>query len=115
MIERLERRARKAGLDKQIQTRLCSQQSLGLDDLKEAVDFALVFAVVHEVPSVEKLFGELHEALKPSGKLLVAEPKGHVNEERFTSEIAAARGCGFVVIETLSIRRCHAALLSKGA
>jgi len=113
MIQALDRRAWKAGLDKQIRTRLCSQHSLGLGDLKDAVDFALAFAVVHEVPSAERLFGELHAALKPSAKLLVAEPKGRVSEDQFLAEISAAKQCGFEVVEKPAIRRCRAALMAK--
>jgi FkbM family methyltransferase len=113
MIQALERRARKAGLDKQVQARLCSQHFVGVGDLKDAVDFTLAFAVVHEVPSAASLFAELNAAMKPSAKLLVAEPKGRVTGEQFSAEIAAAEQCGFVVVGKPVIRRCRAALMAK--
>ena len=113
MIQALERRARKAGLDKQIQARLCSQHFLGLGDLNDAVDFALAFAVVHEVPIAIRLFNELNAAMKLSAKLLVAEPKGRVTEDQFVASISAAEQCGFVVVGKPIIRRCRAALMAK--
>ncbi len=50
MLRGLERRARRKGLLEQIETRECGRDSLGLDDLRQAVDFVLALAVVHEVP-----------------------------------------------------------------
>ncbi|MBE0427740.1 MAG: class I SAM-dependent methyltransferase [Nitrospirae bacterium] len=69
MIRSLQKRAKKAGLTDRIETRICNQNSLGLDDLNEKVDFALAFAVVHEVPNVTQFFSEIHKTLKPSGML----------------------------------------------
>ena len=49
MIRSLRKRAARAGLADRIEMRVCSKQSLGTGDLAGAVDFALAFAVVHEV------------------------------------------------------------------
>jgi len=49
MLARLKRRAAKAGLLARLDIRVAKPDSLGIDDASVA-DFALAFAVVHEVP-----------------------------------------------------------------
>ena len=49
MLHVLKRRAEAAGLAERIVARSCTSASLSLDDLGEQIDFAFVFAVVHEV------------------------------------------------------------------
>ncbi len=114
MLERLARRAEKAGLRERIQTRLCRQDSLGLDDLAGTVDFGLAFAVAHEVPDPSRLFREMYDVLRPDGRLLVAEPKGHVSQGDFAATVAMAEQAGFAVCDGPQIRHSRAALLGKG-
>jgi SAM-dependent methyltransferase len=85
-----------------------------LDDLKGTVDFVLAFAMVHEMPSAEAFFLEAAAALKPGGLLLLAEPAGHVDAEKFQKELDAARAAGLEVVERPAIRRSLAAVLRKG-
>ena len=113
MIKSLEKRAQKAGLSGRIQTIICNGDSLGLDDFKEQIDFALASAVVHEVPDSAGFFSEINEAMKPAGKLLVAEPKGHVSETDFERVVSAAEQNGFAAAERLEIKRSRAVLLQK--
>ncbi len=113
MLAGLERRARRAGLNDCIKTRLAEPGSMGLDDLKGAVDFVLAFAVVHEMPSAERFFAEAAAALKPGALLFFAEPAGHVKLEHFEKEIHAAQGAGLSVVNRPSVRRSHAAILQK--
>ncbi len=112
MIRALEKRARKAGLGDRVETRVCREDCLGLDDLAGQVDFALAFAVVHEVPDASGLFAEIRRVLKPSGRLLVAEPKRRVSEETFEASVAVAESSGFTAAEQPRIRRSHAVLLA---
>ena len=113
MLENLRRRALKAGLLARIETRMALPNSMGIGDLKDAVDFILVFAVLHEMPSEEAFFSEAVVALKPGGLLLLAEPAGHVNPAKFRHELEAAQAAGFEVVERPSIRRSIAAVLRK--
>jgi len=113
MIKALHKRAKNAGLVDIIETRVCNQNSLGIDDLTGEIDFALAFAVVHEVPDVNKFFAEIHEVLKPTGTLLVAEPKGHISKKDFETTIASAQHNGFKSISNPQIWRSHAILLQK--
>ncbi len=114
MLRALERRARRAGLSDRIETRGCTADSLGLADLAGRVDFALVFAVAHEVPDVARLMAELAAVLSPQGRALLAEPSGHVSAEDFAASIAAAEAAGFTVESQPAIARSRAVLLAAG-
>ena len=113
MIKKLQKRARKAGLLNRIETRICQHESFNLDNLKEEIDFALAFAVVHEVPDAATLFSAINETLKSGGKLLVAEPDGHVSEQDFETTISVAEQNGFKVIDRPRVGRSRAVLLWK--
>ena len=113
MIEALEKRGQKTGLLPRIKTHLCNEHSLGLDDLDEKIDFALAFAVVHEVPDANNFFSEVYTAIKPGGKVLMAEPKGRVLENDFTISVTIAKRNGFKVIGKPKIGRSYSVLLEK--
>ena len=113
MITSLEKRARKAGLIERIKTRLCTYNSLGLDDLKEKIDFAFASAVVHEIPDVSNFFSETYETIKPAGRFLVIEPKGHVSEKDFKISVSIAEQNGFKVIDSPQKGRSRVVLLQK--
>jgi len=113
MIKSLEKRAQKAGLADRIETRICHHNSLGLDGLKEKIDFALASAVVHEVPDAHTFFSQIYEMIKPAGTFLVVEPKGHVSEKAFEITISIAEQNGFNVIDSPKIGRSRTVLLGK--
>lgn len=113
MLKALERRAEKAGLEQRIQTRQARPESLGIDDLKGSVDFVLAAAVVHEMPSAETFFCEAAAAMRSGGRLLLAEPAGHVSEAKFSEELEFARHAGLGVQDRPTVKRCLAALLVK--
>jgi ubiquinone/menaquinone biosynthesis C-methylase UbiE len=113
MIAALKRRAGKFNVAERVDARVTSAQSLGVDDLAGRVDFALAFAMVHELPSASRFFQDVSRALKPNALLLLAEPRGHVNDADFAGELAAAAGAGLEVKARPEIRRSHAAVLTK--
>lgn len=113
MLASLKRRAAREGLLSRIEARLCSAESLALDDLAAQVDFALAFALVHEVPDPKALFAQVYRALKPGGTLLFSEPTGHVTREGFDGSVFLARSVGFSVTEEPKIRRSHSAVMVK--
>jgi SAM-dependent methyltransferase len=97
-VEGLKRRARRARLGDRIDARQASRFSLGIDDLAGTIDFALSFAVAHEVADPEHFFGEIVHALAPEALLLLVEPDGHVAIEYFQALTAAAVGCGLTIV-----------------
>ena len=111
MIKGLVARAKKAGLTGRIDVRICDQSSLGVSDLAGKIDFALAFALVHEVPDKERLFAEIYNTMKPAGNLLMAEPRGHVSKPDFERTVSLAQSAGFEVIGYLEIWRSRAVLL----
>lgn len=113
MLENLVRRAKKAGLENIIDPRLISDNSNNFSSLEQQADFALLFAVAHEVPDREKLFGTLASMMKPKGKLLFAEPKGHVSPEDFGESVFFAEKAGFKKSQTLQDPRSLSILLEK--
>ena len=113
MIRKLEKRAAKAGLSDRIKTIINNNESFGLNDFKEKVDFALAIGVVHEVPDSARFFSEINEALKSAGRLLVAEPSGRVSETDFERTVAVAKHNGFEVTDRPQIKRGRTVLLQK--
>jgi ubiquinone/menaquinone biosynthesis C-methylase UbiE len=113
MIKALEKRAEKAGLGNRIQTQICNQHSLQLQNLKEEMDMVLAFAMVHEVPDQDRLFREIYQVLKTGGCLLMVEPKGHVNQNSFQDSLHLAEQTGFHLIEVPHVGKSHAVLFQK--
>ncbi len=113
MILGLRRRMAKAGLLDRVDARLVGAGSLGVKDLAGRVDFALAFAVVHELPDAASFFIEVAEALKSGARLLLAEPTGHVKSAEFETELQQAARAGLETLEGPAIRRSRTALLKK--
>jgi ubiquinone/menaquinone biosynthesis C-methylase UbiE len=113
MLDGLERRARRAGLRHRIELRLVGPDGLRTEDLAGRVDFALAFAMVHEVDDPALLFLQVAAALKRGGRLLFCEPAGHVPSAAFAASLDRARAAGFTVQEAPAVRGSHAALLKK--
>ena len=113
MIRSLEKRAQKAGLSGRIQTIICNEGSLCLDDFKGKIDFALAIGVEHEIQGSSKFFSEVNEAMKPAGRLLVAAPKWFVSETDFERTVSVAEQNGFKAVDTPQIKRGRTVLLQK--
>jgi ubiquinone/menaquinone biosynthesis C-methylase UbiE len=115
MIQGLMKRARKAGLERRIEARVCAADSLKIEDLAGKVDFAMVFAVIHEVPDKERLLSEISGAMKQGGELLIADPKAHESAKNFDETIAMTEAAGFQVLDHPAIRRSYTVLARKSA
>ena len=95
MLSVLRRRAEKAGLLNRIELRLVESDGLDVKDLTGMVDLVAALHMVHEVPDQALFFTEVREALKPDGKLLIIEPKGHVSQTQFEQTVITAEKVGF--------------------
>lgn len=113
MLSLLQKRAARAGLDEWISTRHTGAAGLGLPDLREQADFILCFWMLHEVKGQPEFLAQVAQALKPSGKMLIAEPKGHVSLVDFEQALAAAARAGLEVMTRPGIALSRAALLKK--
>jgi ubiquinone/menaquinone biosynthesis C-methylase UbiE len=112
MLAALRRRAERAGLGSRIETRQASESSLGIDDLAGKVDLVLAFAVVHELPDIERFFQEARRALAAGGRVLVAEPAGHVSAAEFDATLAVAGRAGLRRQPGPAIWRSRTAILT---
>jgi SAM-dependent methyltransferase len=113
MLEELRRRARKQGVLARVDIRKATASGSELRDLEGRVDFALAFAVVHELPDQARFFADVHAALKPGGKVLVAEPRGHVKDREFAATLEIAARAGFRVDGEPAVPRSRSAVLVK--
>jgi ubiquinone/menaquinone biosynthesis C-methylase UbiE len=111
MLAMLRRRAEKAGVADRIVLHQCEKDRLGLET---EIDFALLFAMLHEVPDQDRMLGEIFHLLKPGGKLLLAEPPLHVTKKAFAREAAVAEEVGFRIADRPRVRWASAVLLGKG-
>ncbi len=110
MLDALRRRAEKAGVADRIESHKCEPDRLAVN---VQADFALAFAMVHEVPDQGRLLGEIHACLKPGGKLLFTEPPLHVSGEAFQQSVATAERVGFREVEKPRIPWCRSVAFAK--
>jgi ubiquinone/menaquinone biosynthesis C-methylase UbiE len=108
MLDALRRRVQKQGLEGRIVLHLCEPDSIGI---REPVDFALAFWMVHEVPNRNKFFHEIKLLLKPEGSLLLAEPTIHVTRSMFEQTLKTAEEVGFAITEVPRIFMSRTAVL----
>ena len=81
----------------------------------KASGYLVADPIRHEVDDPERLFGELHDVLKPGGRVLLAEPALHVSEAAFERSAAHARAAGFSECGRPAVSCCRAAVFAKGA
>jgi hypothetical protein len=55
--------------------------------------------MVHETPSPSLFFKEVADMLKAGGRMLVVEPRFHVNKSMFAETVEAGQNAGLTVIE----------------
>jgi ubiquinone/menaquinone biosynthesis C-methylase UbiE len=95
MIDGLAKRARRAGMADRVHPVICTTDSLGLDRWAGRADLAVVVHMLHEVPDPERLLADLFSALRPGGRLVILEPKGHVSASAFAESVRRAEVLGF--------------------
>jgi 2-polyprenyl-3-methyl-5-hydroxy-6-metoxy-1,4-benzoquinol methylase len=112
-IRNLEMRATKAGLSDRMDMRVCSDNSLAIDDLGGQLDFALAFYVVHHAADVPMLMTQINEALKPKGTFLIVEPGHHATADECKATETTSRQSGFSLVDHPKVTRDWAALFEK--
>jgi ubiquinone/menaquinone biosynthesis C-methylase UbiE len=114
MLTALQKRAIKAGLAERISMVLADSNSLRIEAFAGKVDFALAFAVAHEVPDQVRLFEQIARSLKPGAVLFFSEPTGHVTPEEFRTSVDLARSRGLEEVNAVQVKRSLTVLLRKG-
>jgi len=113
MVDRLRRRASKAGLLDRIDLRLGQTNRLGVDDLEGTVDLVVAIFVIHEMLDGDAFYSQVHRVLRSGGRLIVAEPRFHVSKDQFERSVVAAEQRGFAREEKAPFSGAHAALLVR--
>jgi ubiquinone/menaquinone biosynthesis C-methylase UbiE len=113
MIEGLVRRATRAELTDRIEPVLCGENDLGLSGREGSVDLAVAIHSIHELPDIEHGLRQVAAALKPGGRLLLIEPRGHVSPATWEYELAVAHSLGLSTRRELDLRRRYAAILDR--
>ncbi len=111
VVERMHRRARKAGLAERIDGRTCQLRDLNLAEYEGRVDLVSVIHTLHEFEDLVGFFAQVALLLKPTGRLLVIEPNGHVTTEQFTAELSWCRLAGFRELNAPDLGRKRLAAL----
>jgi ubiquinone/menaquinone biosynthesis C-methylase UbiE len=109
MLEIIESKIRGKSIEKNIVLHQCTQEKI---NVKEKVDFVLMFYVVHEVPSKENLFNEVLPLINPNGLLMIVEPKT-VSAKSFDEMINEIKENGFEEYDKLKITLSRGIILRK--
>lgn len=96
MLNQLRKRAAKYKVHHIIET-LRPGYNYHPSALSNSLDFILLFMVAHEVPDKKTMFTDFYTMLKPGGKILFFEPKGHVKKEDFTESLQIAQKAGLII------------------
>jgi ubiquinone/menaquinone biosynthesis C-methylase UbiE len=113
MLAGMERRARKAGVADRIESIVGTLDEPRLDARAGTFDVAVAIYMVHEVPDKQAFLGRIAALLKPGGRLLLVEPKGHVTPEAFAATVALAEAAGLRSLPRPDGWRARAALLER--
>ena len=105
MLERVKRRAERAGVSGRILLQLSDQNKLGVS---QKVDFALAFWAAHEAGDLGRFFADIKAALRPDGIFLLVEPKMHVSDRSYEEIVAAAEKAGLRPFEEVPVRLSRA-------
>ena len=113
MLSSLKRRAARAGLLDRLETHLVKDRDIGVAHLSGQIDMAFAFYMLHEVEGLPGFFEQVIDSLKPGGRFLIVEPRGHVSSDKFDFILDIARHAGFRVIDRPKITSGRTALLDK--
>jgi ubiquinone/menaquinone biosynthesis C-methylase UbiE len=96
MLKKLKYKIQGTELEKKIILHKTGQHRIGFSG---QVDLALAFYMVHEVPDQQAFLKEIKSILKPSGHLLIVEPKFHVSAHEFEETVTNTRAIGFELLD----------------
>jgi ubiquinone/menaquinone biosynthesis C-methylase UbiE len=111
MLDRLMKRAKRAGIADIIETHQCSADTISIAD---KLDFALAFWMIHETPDAHDFLKQIHNLLKPDGILFLADPKMHVSQKNVNELATFMEDIGYQVIEKPKVSMSYVLVLKKG-
>ncbi len=112
MLERVRRRAARAGLSDRIRLHRAGERSLELD---ARADFVVASWMIHEVPDRAAFLHEVAGLMQPGARFDVMEPRGHVTEEELAQTVELTVGAGLRVESRPRVSLSRAVILAKPA
>jgi ubiquinone/menaquinone biosynthesis C-methylase UbiE len=116
MLRMLDRRLRRRGLADRVILRTCSADDLGVADLADTMDLAVLIYMLHEVPDPARALAQVASTLRVGGRLLLVEPRGHCPAKLFAEQLRIAHELGLVARDdelAPKLRGRQAAVLEK--
>ena len=113
MLDVLQKRASRTGVGHRIHPHCASPDRIGLANVVGKIDLALTFWMVHETRHIENFVTEISSLVKPGGKYLLVEPRGHVPLDLFQRITDVAVQAGFHVLDHPRIALSHAVWFQK--
>ena len=110
MLRKLRNKIRGTQLEERITLHPCEKDSIAV---LTAVDFVLVFYMLHEVPDQKAFLDEIGSILKPNGLVLIVEPPFHVAKAAFAEMVRKAGNAGLELVERPNIFLSKTAVLKK--
>jgi len=80
-------------------------------NLDEKFDFILLFWMYHEVSNKREFINEIRSVMKSGAKILIVEPKMHVDKKRFDASIKLLTDAGLTIAEKPHVSLSRAVLL----
>jgi ubiquinone/menaquinone biosynthesis C-methylase UbiE len=96
MLSKVRKKASRHGVSQRMIYHQCGAERVGLN---QKADFILAYYMIHETPDPKMFLAELRRMLKPGGKILVVEPKMHVDQAAFDTMVANATSIGLEILE----------------
>ena len=96
MIAHVKRKAARKGVLDRMAFHQCAADRIGLEI---AADFILAYYMVHETPDPKAFLEEATSLLKENGRMLVVEPRFHVDKAMFHAMLEDAEAVGLKVAD----------------
>ena len=109
MLDIIRNKISGKSIEKTIVLHKCTQYNI---NLKEKVDFVLMFYMVHEVPNKENMFSEVLPLINKDGLIMIVEP-GILPKNEFNRTISIVKNYGFEEYRILKIPLSKGIVLKK--
>lgn len=110
MLNKVKQKAADFKFKELISFHKCEPESVNWEG--EKFNLVLLFYMFHEIPNKIHLLNELKLLLQEGGKILISEPKFHVNSNLFLKESQIAIECGYKVAKGPNIFFSRTMILS---
>jgi ubiquinone/menaquinone biosynthesis C-methylase UbiE len=97
MLSKVKKKANKHGVSNRMEFHQCESDTIGLN---KKADFIFAYYMIHETPNPKRFLAELKAMLNDNGKLLVVEPKFHVDKKQFEAMLMEAEEVGLKLMDS---------------